>query len=210
MSRDLFENQGSERLDLNGVTVWPRLLDRPAQEAMVEDVRAIARQAPFQRYETRSGKRMSVRMTAAGDLGWISDRRGYRYSPEQPGGGRWPPIPGSILAVWQRVSGVDVPPTSCLVNFYGEATRMGLHQDRDEGDLTWPVVSISLGDEALFRVGGVDRKSPTNSRWLRSGDVAVLSGVGRLAYHGIDRIRFGSSDLLPDGGRINVTLRVVR
>ena len=177
---------------------------------MVDDVRAIARQAPFRRYETRSGKRMSVRMTAAGDLGWISDRRGYRYSPEQLAGGRWPAIPRSILGVWRRVSGVEMPPTSCLVNFYAENTRMGLHQDRDEGDLTWPVVSISLGDEALFRVGGVERKSPTKSRWLMSGDVAVLSGAGRLAHHGIDRIKFASSDLLPEGGRINVTLRVVR
>lgn len=85
---------------------------------------------------------------------------------------------------------------------------MGLHQDRDEAELDWPVVSISLGDEAMFRVGGQTRRDPTKSVWLKSGDVVVLAGVSRLAYHGIDRIKFGSSTLLDHGGRLNVTLRI--
>lgn len=151
---------------------------------------------------------MSVRMSAAGTLGWVTDRSGYRYDPVQPDGSEWPEIPASILAVWQQLSGVERLPDSCLVNFYGEGAKMGMHQDRDEADTVWPVVSISLGDDALFRVGGVTRGGATKSIWLKSGDVAVLSGRARLAYHGIDRIKFGSSDLLPDGGRINVTLRV--
>ncbi|MCB1343014.1 MAG: alpha-ketoglutarate-dependent dioxygenase AlkB, partial [Pseudooceanicola sp.] len=83
------------------------------------------------------------------------------------------------------------------------------HQDRDEADFRWPVVSVSLGDDGLFRVGGTQRGEPTRSVWLKSGDIAVLGGDARLAYHGVDRIRFGSSDLLPKGGRINLTLRVV-
>lgn len=197
-----------EPLDLNGVKVWQSRLDRADQAALVDDLRSLANEAPFRRYETPGGRRMSVRMTAAGDLGWITDRMGYRYDPAQPDGRAWPDMPESVLAVWRAVSGVSRLPDSCLVNYYGEGARMGMHQDRDEAETDWPVVSISLGDEALFRVGGVTRGGPTRSVWLKSGDVAVLSGAARLAYHGIDRLRFGSSDLLPDGGRINVTLRV--
>ena len=201
-------NLFGEPMELNGVTVWPGLLNRVAQEAMVAHLRRVAGTAPFRQYETPGGRRMSVRMTAAGALGWVTDRSGYRYDAAQPDGRAWPTIPDSVLDVWRQVSGVDRMPDSCLVNFYGEGTKMGMHQDRDEADTGWPVVSISLGDEALFRVGGAERGGPTKSVWLRSGDVAVLAGAARLAYHGIDRIRFRSSDLLPGGGRINVTLRV--
>jgi alkylated DNA repair protein (DNA oxidative demethylase) len=165
--------------------------------------------APLFTPETPRGQKMSVRMTAAGDYGWISDRRGYRYAPLHPDGGVWPPIPASVLAVWKAVAGVDRAPQCCLVNWYDDQAKMGLHQDRDEADLSLPVVSISLGDDALFRVGGIDRGGPTRSIWLRSGDVAVLGGAARLAHHGIDRLRPGSSTLLPKGGRINLTLRVV-
>ena len=138
----------------------------------------------------------------------MTDKSGYRYAPSQPDGRSWPDIPAEVLDVWHRVSGVERAPDSCLVNFYGEGAKMGLHQDRDEAETHWPVVSISLGDEALFRVGGLTRGGGTKSRWLKSGDVAVLAGDARLAYHGIDRIKFRSSGLLPDGGRINVTMRV--
>lgn len=175
---------------------------------MVEALRDVARSAPFRRYETPGRRRMSVRMTGAGSCAWVSDSKGYRYDMTQPDGTAWPDIPGCILNVWEAVSGTSVHPDSCLINFYDSDARMGLHQDRDEADLGWPVVSISLGDEALFRVGGLSRGAPTKSLWLNSGDVAVLSGDARLAYHGIDRIKSGSSLLLPSGGRINVTLRV--
>ena len=201
---DLF----SDLLDLNGVRIYPRALDRVGQEAMVRDLRLVADAAPFHRYETPGGRRMSVRMTAAGDRGWFTDRSGYRYAEERPGGGKWPDIPASVLSVWSRFSEVERLPDSCLVNFYGEGARMGMHQDKDEAGFDWPVVSISLGDDALFRVGGVDRPTPSRSHWLQSGDVAVIGGPARLAYHGIDRIRFRSSDLLPNGGRINLTLRI--
>jgi alkylated DNA repair protein (DNA oxidative demethylase) len=152
---------------------------------------------------------MSVRMTSAGDYGWVSDRRGYRYEPRHPDGMAWPPIPERVLDIWRSVSGASRDPQCCLVNYYDAEARMGLHQDRDEADFSMPVVSISLGDEALFRVGQTTRGGPTKSVWLRSGDVAVLAGAARLVYHGIDRVRAGSSTLLPDGGRINLTLRVV-
>ncbi|PID35278.1 MAG: alkylated DNA repair dioxygenase [Rhodobacterales bacterium] len=153
---------------------------------------------------------MSVRMTSAGRYGWYSDRRGYRYAPRHPNGSAWPPIPTPVLEVWQAVSGVTRGPDCCLVNLYGEGARMGMHQDRDEADFSCPVVvSISLGDAGLFRIGGRARGGKTQSIWLESGDVLVLGGDARLAYHGVDRIRFGSSSLLKHGGRINLTLRVV-
>jgi len=196
-------------LDVGGVTVWPGWLSPEAQAAMVEDIRAVVAAAPFFTPETPRGQKMSVRMTAAGDFGWISDRRGYRYERTYPAGQPWPPIPASVLAVWYALSGVDRDPQCCLVNWYGEGARMGMHQDRDEADMTMPVVSISLGDDALFRVGGVHRGGKTRSIWLRSGDVAVLAGAARLAYHGVDRVKPGSSTLLASGGRLNLTLRVV-
>ncbi|RVV97867.1 alpha-ketoglutarate-dependent dioxygenase AlkB [Mesobaculum littorinae] len=196
-------------LDIRGFRVLPGALDRPAQETMLAELRDVIRAAPLVHPETRWGKKMTVRMTSAGRLGWITDRRGYRYEPRHPQGTPWPPIPGTVLDLWDRATGLGRVPDSCLVNFYGEGARMGLHQDRDEGDFTWPVLSLSLGDDALFRMGGTERGGSTDSIWLHSGDVVVIGGAARLAYHGVDRIRFGTSTLLPQGGRVNVTLRVV-
>ena len=194
---------------LNGVAVWRGWFGAAEQAALVEALREVARAAPFFHPVTPRGRPMSVRMTAAGTCGWVSDRKGYRYEPRHPSGAEWPPIPAPVLALWRRLTGAARDPDCCLVNHYGEGARMGLHQDRDEADFAWPVVSVSLGDEALFRVGGTSRGGPTESLWLKSGDVALLGGPARLAHHGIDRIRFGSSTLLPEGGRINLTLRVV-
>jgi len=194
---------------VNGVPVWKGLLPPAAQAEVLCEVMKIAAVAPFVRPITPSGRPMSVEMTSAGELGWVTDRSGYRYEPRHPTGVGWPPIPEPVLAIWRMVSEVSRLPTSCLVNRYGEGAKMGLHQDRDEGDLSWPVVSISLGDEALFRVGGTTRRGRTESLWLQSGDIAVLSGETRLAYHGIDRVRSGSSGLVSGGGRINLTMRIV-
>lgn len=196
-------------VDVGGVTIWPGWVTPEQQAVLVSDIRDVVAAAPFFVPETPRGQKMSVRMTAAGDYGWVSDRRGYRYAPRHPNGTAWPPIPASVMAIWAALAGTDRAPQCCLVNWYDDHARMGLHQDRDEADLTMPVVSISLGDDALFRVGGVQRGGPTRSIWLRSGDVAVLAGPARLVYHGIDRLRPASSTLLPKGGRINLTLRVV-
>jgi len=196
-------------LRLAGAEVFPSFLDLEEQRAMVADLRAVVARAPLFAPVTRFGKPMSVRMTSAGRLGWYSDRKGYRYEPRHPQGTDWPPIPRSVLAVWHALVGRTRDPDCCLINFYRDAARMGLHQDRDEADFSWPVLSISLGDEAVFRIGGTKRGGPTESLRLRSGDVLILSGAARLAFHGIDRILPGSSALLDQGGRINLTLRVV-
>lgn len=196
-------------LDLGGIRLHPGHLDRAAQAALAEEVRAIARAAPFAVQTTRRGQALSVRMTSAGAWGWTSDRRGYRYEPRQPSGAPWPAIPPGIRAVWDAVAPGARAPESCLVNWYAPGARMGLHQDRDEGDMSQPVVSISLGWDALFRVGGVERGGPTRSAWLRSGDVAVMGGAARLVHHGVDRIREGDWTPLAASGRINLTLRVV-
>ena len=197
-------------LTVRGAVLHPGLLDAAAQAALVADLRAVAQAAPFYRPVTPRGQARSVRMTAAGRLGWVTDRKGYRYESRHPEtGAAWPPIPPAVLAIWRQVTGLARDPDCCLVNFYGEGARMGLHQDRDEGDFAFPVVSVSLGDDARFRIGGTGRGDPTESFWLRSGDVLVLGGAARLAFHGVDRTVFGSSTLLPQGGRINLTLRVV-
>jgi alkylated DNA repair protein (DNA oxidative demethylase) len=152
---------------------------------------------------------MSVRMTSAGRYGWFTDRSGYRYVDRHPSGVPWPPVPASVLAVWRALASAARDPDCCLVNHYREGARMGMHRDADEKDFAWPVLSISLGDSALFRMGGLSRKDPSSSVLLESGDVVLFGGLARLAYHGVDRIRPGSSRLLPEGGRINLTLRVV-
>ncbi len=197
-------------VEIGGFRIFSEHLSRPGQAALVEAVREIVRAAPLRAYETPYGKPMSVRMTAAGAAGWVSDAEGYRYDPRHGSGAAWPAIPESLLALWDEVAGDPRPPNSLLVNWYGEGARMGLHRDDTEGIFDAPVVSVSLGDEALFRIGGLARKDPTRSLWLKSGDVVVMGGEARLAYHGIDRIRLGSSTLLPDGGRINLTLRLAQ
>ena len=189
----------------------PEFLDRSAQEQVLRELRAAAAQAPlFTPVMPNTAKLFSVRMTNMGVLGWVSDKSGYRYQSNHPELlTPWPAIPQSILSVWKRVSNYPHPPEACLVNFYGAGAKMGLHQDRDEEDFEAPVVSISLGDTALFRVGGTTRGGKTQSLKLVSGDVLILEGPSRLAFHGIDRVIGGSSTLLKDGGRINLTLRRV-
>ncbi|MEO0358466.1 MAG: alpha-ketoglutarate-dependent dioxygenase AlkB [Pseudomonadota bacterium] len=194
---------------VRGVAFYDHALDHAAQIELVKQLRQVAGQAPFFSPQTPSGKPMSVKMTAAGNYGWFSDASGYRYIDRHPSGVAWPAIPDGILQVWRAVAGSAPDPQCCLLNYYADQTKMGLHQDRDEVDFQWPVVSISLGDDALFRLGNMTRGGSTQSRWLRSGDVCVMGGDARLIYHGVDRIKFGSSTLLAKGGRINVTLRVV-
>ncbi|MHA3913928.1 alpha-ketoglutarate-dependent dioxygenase AlkB [Halovulum sp. GXIMD14793] len=192
-----------------GFRILKGCLDRKVQEEMRDNIREVVRAVPLRRYETPGGRQMSVQMSAAGALGWVSDRGGYRYQPHHPDGQGWPPIPECISEVWNSYADCLRQPKCCLINFYDQQAKMGLHQDADEADFSCPVVSISLGDPATFRMGGPERGGKTQSILLESGDVVVMGGAARKAYHGIDRIHFGRSDLLAQGGRINLTLRVV-
>lgn len=181
------------------------------QRALLAALQAILAEAPlFQPRMPRSGKPFSVRMTNCGPLGWVSDEAGYRYQATHPDTGQpWPAMPAIVSEAWAELAGYEHPPEACLINYYDGQARMGLHQDRDEADLDAPVVSLSLGDTALFRIGGTTRKSPTRSFRLASGDAMTLDGADRLAFHGVDRVVPGSSDLLAEGGRFNLTIRRV-
>ncbi|WP_291646552.1 alpha-ketoglutarate-dependent dioxygenase AlkB [Bosea sp. (in: a-proteobacteria)] len=194
-----------------GVTHWPGYFDAGEQAALVAELREVARQAPFFTPRMpKTGKPFSVRMTNCGVLGWVSDEGGYRYQPNHPETGEpWPAMPSRLLQAWEELAGYPLPPQACLINFYEPTAKMGLHQDRDEEDFAAPVLSLSLGDTALFRIGGTVRGGKTVSLKLASGDALAFGGAARLAYHGIDRILAGSSSLLPQAGRINLTLRRV-
>jgi len=196
---------------LAGLRLYPGHLDRNGQADLLAAVHAISAAAPpFTPRMPKSGRPFTVRMSNCGPLGWVSDQSGYRYQPTHPETGRpWPPIPATLLALWNALARHPDPPEACLINFYAPTAKMGLHQDRDEEDFAAPVVSISLGDSCLFRVGGLKRSEPTRAFRLSSGDVLVLGGGARLAFHGVDRVYPGTSSLLPEGGRINLTLRRV-
>lgn len=195
-----------------GVGYWRGHLDLSEQVALLAEIRTRVAQAPlFTPRMPGTGKEMSVRMTNFGPLGWVTDKEnGYRYQALHPVTGKpWPDIPDALLNVWKGLSGHDAPPQACLVNFYADGAKMGLHQDRDEQTFGAPVVSLSLGNDCLFRMGGTKRGGKTRSLRLASGDVLAFGGDSRLMYHGVDRIYADTSTLLKQGGRINLTLRRV-
>lgn len=201
----------SARLEIDtgmeGFRFWPGALSASEQAGLLAEVLAAEAAAPFYRPVTPGGRPFSVQMTSLGPLGWVSDRAGYRYQATHPVTGEaWPPIPQLLLDLWRDLTGAQPPPDACLVNLYRDGARMGLHQDRDEADMTAPVLSVSLGDAAVFRIGAAGGGS-TKAIRLTSGDVCALTGPARLARHGIDRVIAGSSSLVPGGGRINLTLR---
>ncbi len=190
----------------------PGLLDSEEQQGLLKALRSIVAEAPlYTPTMPGSGRPMSVRMTNCGPLGWVTDKaRGYRYEACHPVTGKpWPAMPAMLLSLWNELADYPSPPEACLINYYANSASMGLHQDRDEADLSAPVLSVSLGDTAVFRVGGRTRRAPTTRLELASGDVVLLAGEDRLAFHGVDRIIPGSSDLLEEGGRFNLTLRRV-
>ena len=197
--------------DFAGLRVIPGYLDRAAQAALLVALREIFAEAPlFTPRMPKSGRPFTVRMSNCGPLGWMSDEKGYRYEPKHPVTQRpWPAMPEALLAAWTELASYAAPPEACLINFYGPSAKMGLHQDRDEAIFDAPVLSLSLGDSCVFRIGGSKRNDPTRSFRLSSGDALLLGGGCRLAFHGVDRIEPGTSTLLSEGGRINLTLRRV-
>jgi alkylated DNA repair protein (DNA oxidative demethylase) len=196
---------------LPGVQLWPDCLDIATQKSLIAEIFHLTQTAPFYRpLMPKSGKPFSVQETNLGSLGWISDASGYRYEKLHPETREpWPAIPALLLELWATLTAYPAQPECCLVNLYRDGARMGLHQDRDEDALDAPVLSVSLGDDALFRIGGTSRRGSTKSMKLRSGDVVVFGGPARLAFHGIDRVMPGTSALVPGGGRLNLTLRRV-
>ncbi len=198
-----------------GVILWRQWYSPEEQKALLADIFTRLEAAPLYRPAMPgSGKPFSVEESNFGPLGWVSDKAGYRYQPTHPVTGRpWPEIPAALAALWQAVASQFLPappPVSCcLVNLYRDGARMGQHQDRDEADGSAPVIGVSLGDEARFRIGGITRKDPTRGVTLASGDVIAFGGPARLAFHGIDRVRAGTSTLVPGGGRLSLTLRHV-
>jgi DNA oxidative demethylase len=196
---------------VDGLRLYPSYFDGGAQSVLLTALRGVLAAAPlFTPRMPKSGRPFSVSMSNCGPLGWVSDKTGYRYQTAHPEtGAPWPPIPAALLTLWQDLAEYPAPPEACLVNYYRPSAKMGLHQDRDEQDFDAPVISISLGDTCLFRAGGQKRNDPTASVQLSSGDVVVLGGKARLAFHGVDRIYSNTSRLLPEGGRINLTLRRV-
>lgn len=194
-----------------GVSLWREHFARPLQQEIVETVWRLAKSAPF--YTPRmpkTDKPFSVEETNFGSLGWLAESTGYRYAPKHPTTGEaWPTIPDTLVRLWRNVAEYHAPPECCLVNLYRSGAKMGAHQDRDEQALDAPVISVSLGDDAVFRFGGSTRKSPTQAVKLSSGDVLSFGGPARLMFHGIDRVIAASSRLIPGGGRINLTLRRV-
>src|SRR6476619_846362 len=196
---------------ISGLKYLPGYFDRAAQDGLLATLRQVLVKAPFYTpVMPRSGRPLTVRMSNLGPLGWVSDREGYRYQPTHPETGQpWPAIPAMVMDIWRDVANYGHEPQACLVNYYREGAKLGLHRDEDEEDFAAPVVSISLGDTAIFRIGGTERGGKTETLKLSSGDVLVMGGASRLCYHGIDRVLSGSSTLLKDGGRINLTLRRV-
>jgi len=194
-----------------GLSYHPGYLDHDGQAALLAALDDVFAAAPlFTPRMPKTGRPFTVRMSNCGPLGWISDENGYRYEPTHPVTGRpWPPMPGILGTTWHDLADYPHAPEACLINFYGPEAKMGLHQDRDEQDFAAPVVSLSLGDSCLFRVGGLKRSEPTRAFRLNSGDAFVFGGNARLAFHGVDRIYPGTSTLLAGGGRINLTMRRV-
>jgi len=214
MTRPLFETTDPAEL-------WPERLGpgavllhgfaRAEAPALIAEGARIIEPAPFRHRLTPSGHRMAVAMTNGGALGWVSDRAGYRYAAQDPESGRpWPPLPDRFLQLARAAAAqagfADFLPEAGLIHHYLPAARMSLHQDRDERDLTAPLVSVSLGLPAVFRWGGLKRKDPTGRLPLAHGDVLVWGGPDRLRYHGVLPLQAGQHPLLGEQ-RINLTFR---
>ncbi|RFB01509.1 alpha-ketoglutarate-dependent dioxygenase AlkB [Parvularcula marina] len=196
----------------DGIRHYPHYLEADIQRELAQDV--------FTRAEhlwlspvTPGGQPFSVRQMNFGPLGWVSDRQGYRYQPHHPDVGvPWPDMPATMRKLWADLLPGAPPPQCCLLNHYQDTAKMGLHRDADEKDQDTPILSVSLGAPARFRIGGAKRGGPTRSVVLGTGDVIILSGPSRRFYHGIDRLLPADDLFAPDlgfDGRLNLTLRRV-
>lgn len=208
MLADLFD-EPRQALAEGAVLLRGFALDR--ELALVRVVDEVSQAAPFRRMVTPGGFTMSVAMTNCGLGGWVTDRTGYRYDPCDPQSGRpWPPMPDVFAALARQAAKEagypDFRPESCLVNRYAPGTQLSLHQDRNERDLTQPIVSVSLGLPAIFLFGGTKRADRPARIPLRHGDVVVWGGPARLRFHGVAPLADGIHPLFGPQ-RINLTFR---
>ncbi len=199
-----------------GVALFRNRLSHVDQRATLDAVAQVIADAPLFRPQMPRGPCMINSLTNCGALGWVSDKRGYRYQATHPDTQKpWPPIPSSVRDCARdavREAGLGkFEPDACLVNVYAADGKLSLHRDYDEADFKWPIASLSFGNDADFVIGGLKRAGKTQSIRLKSGDVLVFGGASRLRYHGVRKIVPGTSPvehpILPPGGRINLTLR---
>jgi len=210
MTMDLFETELPREYLGPGATLL-RKFAVPDETAILAALDAVMSQSPFRHMVTPGGYRMSVAMTNCGELGWVTDRTGYRYDAIDPLTGKtWPPMPASFLKLATSAAATagfpDFQPDACLVNRYEPGTRLSLHQDRNERDFNQPIVSVSLGLPATFLFGGLKRADKTVRIPLSHGDVVVWGGATRLRYHGVSPLKDGEHPLL-GRRRINLTFR---
>ncbi len=208
MMPDLFA-ESRETMAEGAVLLRGTALSR--ETALLAAIEAVAAEAPFRHMMTPGGFTMSVAMTTCGSAGWVTDRKGYRYSPTDPLSGRpWPPMPASFRALATQAAEeagyIGFQPDSCLINRYEPGTKLSLHQDQDENDYSQPIVSVSLGLPATFLFGGPKRGDPTAKFPLVHGDIAVWGGPSRLFFHGVATLKDGMHPLL-GRKRINLTFR---
>lgn len=210
VTEDLFDQSGVDRAGQLGLTYLPGFA-LPLERQLLADIREIVTAAPFRHMLTPGGQRMSVAMSNCGEVGWVTDRKGYRYDRLDPDSGRpWPPMPHSIAQLAERAAAQaglgPFRPDVCLINRYEPGARMSLHQDRDERDYSWPIVSVSLGLQATFLFGGSKRAERAHRLPLVHGDVLVWGGAKRLSFHGVAPVADGCH---PTVGRmrLNLTMR---
>jgi len=210
---DLFQVPG-QRLPLGAQAFILCGFAMPYQDELLAALSAIEAQSPFRQMQTRGGYRMSVAMTNCGEVGWVSDLQGYRYSSIDPhSGAPWPAMPGVFSRLAETAAAAAgfaaFQADACLINRYLPGSRLSLHQDKDERDFSAPIVSVSLGMTATFLFGGHRREERTARVQLYHGDVAVWGGEDRLRYHGVLPLRGMAHPLLGER-RINLTFRKVR
>ena len=214
MSADLFSDapDGSDPLWIGAQAVLLRRFALDVADRLLHDITLISSQSPWRNMATPGGRTMSVATTSCGDLGWVSDTRGYRYVPEDPLTGLpWPPIPAHWLDLAEkarRAAGFtgSAPPDACLINRYAPGARLTLHQDRDERDFSVPIISVSLGLPARFMWGGLTRGERYHTVPLEHGDVMLWGGVDRLRFHGVMPVIQGCGSHV-EAFRYNITMR---
>ncbi len=206
--------------EVNGFHILHGLLDWESQRKLVAACLDIARQAPFITPTMADGRPFRVEMTNAGEWGWLSDRAGYRYARHHPLTGRpWPPPPDLLRATIRHALAETLggavagafDPQCYLINRYSAERRgrLGLHRDQDERDRSQPIVTLSLGADAVFMAGGAGRRDPVERVTLRSGDVVVMGAGSRMSYHGIERLLPTLASPMDQGVRLSVTVRRV-